>query len=272
MSRRGSAAAAFSLGVLITSASAAQGNTSDEEVTGEARSEREASPAVRASTMVPFTTSPSGGLTYGVVTSGFDGARNAVIYNAYADAKVYGGLSVRAGYASPDLAGRASALFGPRLQLLQQDRHGLDLGVALFYMPQNIYDEGLLTAKLSLGRSFGPMRVLMHVAYGQDPEGDDHQAEAAAATLYRLSDALFAGVDARVRALVATSDDKHAGLREPVLDLAAGPMLTYRFGMFAVVTQVGASALWMDRKPRVLPATQASTAGAFALLGMSLML
>jgi hypothetical protein len=266
MARRG-AWAGLALAVLAPFGASAQGT--DDEATSKGAAVGRPDASVLATTMLPFTTTPSGGLTYAVVTSGFDGARHVAIYNAYADAKIYGGLSVRAGYASPDLSGGASAAFGPRMQLLEQHRHGVDLGVALFYMPQNIYGEGLITGKVSLARAFGAVRLLGHVAYGQDPEGDDHQAEGAAAMMFRVSDALFVGVDGRARALVGSSDAKHTGLREPVFDLAAGPLATYRVGMFALMAQVGASVLWMDQ--RVLPVI-GTTKGAYGLFGASLTL
>jgi hypothetical protein len=251
---------------LFASRSAAAQATPDQPAHIETAVDAEARAATLATTLLPLTMTPSGGFTYGVVSSGYDGARGVAMYNLYADAKVFGALSVRAGYASPDLSGSGSALFGPRFQLFEQQRHGVDVGVALFYMPQNIYDEGLIVGRLSLGRRFGRLHLVGHVGYGQDPEGDDHQAEAAAGALFRIGNGCFIGFDGRVRALVATSDAKHARLSEPVRDAMFGPMLTYRLGLFAVVAQGGASALWIDQKP----GGYESKVGAFGVLGASL--
>src|SRR5262249_33844410 len=100
------------------------------------------SAAASAGAFLPLTVAASSQSTYGTLASGYEGARKAMLYQGYADAHVVGGLSIRAGYASHDLSGDPTALFGARYQLLRQDRHGFDLGVGLFYMPQDIDGEG----------------------------------------------------------------------------------------------------------------------------------
>ncbi len=215
---------------------------SEPPVAAEPRSTRTGR-AVSAGAFLPFTVGASSDATYGTAASGYDGARRAIVYEGTADAHVIGGLSVRAGYASHDLWGRASAVFASRYQLLSQKRHGIDLGVALAYLPQNIEGEGLVKASLLVGRNLGQLGLFSSMSYGQDSEGDDHQAELAVGTLYPLVPAVFVGADARARMLVFSSDTKHGAIAQPVVDVAAGPLAHYVLGPMVLTSQVGVSAL-----------------------------
>jgi len=195
---------------------------------------------------LPYFVGASSDATYGKFASGYDGARRTLVYDAAADAHVIGAFSVRAGYASHDLSGHASALLGGRFQLVSQKQHGLDFGIGLFYLPQDIAGEGLVKASLSLGRNFGALAIFTTVSYGQDPEGDDHHAELAVGSLLPLGPAVFVGFDGRARALVFSADAKHNGISEPVFDVALGPLAHYLIGPIVLTSQVGASALAIE--------------------------
>jgi hypothetical protein len=168
------------------------------------------------------------------------------LYQAAADAHIAGGLSLRAGFSSHDLSGDASALFGGRFQFMSQQRHGLDLGVGAFYMPHDIEGEGLIKASVLVGRNFGAVALFGAMSYGQDPEGDDHRAELAMGSLLPVGSAIFVGLDARLRALVFSSDAKHDGMFEPVVDLAVGPLVHYVLGPIVLTGQTGMSALVIE--------------------------
>jgi hypothetical protein len=235
----------LSLAATILAARAARAETGEDVVVDEPQPVG-AGHATSAGAFLPLTIGASSDATYGRATSGYDGARRAFVYDAAADAHVAGGLSVRAGYASYDLSGHASALLGGRFQFLSQKRHGLDMSVGLFYLPQDIEGEGLVKASLLFGRNFGPLALFSSVSYGQDPEGDDHHAELAMASLVPLAPSVFVGIDARGRALVFSSDAKHNGISEPVLDIALGPLAHYILGPVVLTSQIGMSALAIE--------------------------
>jgi hypothetical protein len=221
---------------------------------------------------LPFTLGPSSRSTYGTLVSGYDGARKVGLYQGYADAHVYGGFSVRAGYASHDLSDNASALLGGRFQFLQQDRHGLDLGVGLFYVPHDVEGEGLIKGSLLLARRLGDLALFSTLSYGQDPEGDDHRAELSAATSYSVLPVLFVGLDARGRAPVFSSDAKHDGMIEPVFDAVVGPFGQYLFGPVVITGQLGLSALVIEGPRASTQPTREAHYGPIGLLGAGLSL
>jgi hypothetical protein len=199
-----------------------------------------------AGAFLPFTLGASTGSTYGSAFTGYDGARRVVLYEAAADAHIVGGLSLRAGFSSHDLSGDASVLFGGRFQVMSQKHYGLDLTVGAFYLPHDIEGEGLIKASVLVGRNFGAVAFFGAMSYGQDPEGDDHRAELAMGTLLPVGEAIFVGLDARLRTLVFSSDKKHDGMFEPVIDLAVGPLVHYVLGPIVLTGHAGLSALAID--------------------------
>jgi len=192
---------------------------------------------------LPFTIGPSTAETYGRIISGYDGAREDFVYEAFADAHVIGGLAIRAGYLSSDLSGHASALLGARFQFLSQERQGLDMAAGLFYMPQDLDGEGLVKARLLLGRNVGVVRLFANVGYGQDPEADDGQAELAMGLLLPTAPSLLLGLDARGRARVFSTDEKHTGIYEPIFDVVVGPVAHYVLGPLVLTSHAGWSSV-----------------------------
>jgi hypothetical protein len=199
-----------------------------------------------AGAFLPFTQGAASDATHGNALTGYDGARRAVLYEAVADAHVIGGLSLRAGFSSHDLSGHASALFGGRFQFMSQKHDGLDLGAGAVYLPEDIDGEGFVKASLLVGRNFGAVALFGAMSYGQDPEGDDHRAELSMGSLLPVGAAAFVGFDARLRALVFSSDKKHDGISEPVVDLAVGPLAHYLLGPVVLTGQAGMSALAIE--------------------------
>lgn len=199
--------------------------------------------ATNAGAFLPFTVGVSTDATYGRVDSGYDGARKAFVYGAIADAHVVGGLAIRAGYSSSDLSGHASALLGGRFQLLSQERQAVDMAAGLFYLPQDIEGEGLVKATLFLGRNVGQARLFANLGYGQDPEGDDGQGEVSMGFLLPSAPALLLGFDARGRARVFSTDEKHNGSYEPILDVLAGPVAHYVLGPLVLTGHTGWSSV-----------------------------
>jgi hypothetical protein len=214
---------------------------------------------------LPFTIGAATDATSGKVLSGYDGGRRTVVYDGAADAHVIGGLSVRAGYSSHDLSGHASGLLGARFRFLSQERQGVDAGVGLFFLPQGIDGEGLVRASMFVGRNVGNVGLFGSVSYGQDPEGDDHQLELTLGSLVPVTHAVFLGADARARALVFSSDEKHDGITEPVFDLALGPVAHYVLGPLVLTAEAGMSALAL-RGPRA--SLRSTTEAQYGALGL----
>jgi hypothetical protein len=255
----------------LATADGAAVESADQERAVEPPGEPPARGAAADGAFLPFTLAASSRPTFGVVNSGYDGARKVVLYQAMADAHVVAGLSVRAGYSSHDLSGQPSALLGGRYQLLNQASHGLDLGVGLFYAPHDVEGEGLVKGSVALHRRLGKLALFTTFGYGQDPEGDDHRAEASVASLYVVVPAFFVGVDARARALVFSSDEKHDGVTEPVFDVAAGPLAQYLVGPVALSGQAGLSAVRFETHGP-LPPPSDTRYGVMALLSAGLSL
>lgn len=192
---------------------------------------------------LPFTTGASTAAMYGRMASGYDGARKEFVYDAIADARVVGGLAIRAGYQSSDLSGHASAVLGARFQFLSQMQHGLDMAAGLFYLPQDLDGEGLVKASVMVSRSLGDVRLFGNLVYGQDPEADDGQAELAMGFLVPAASSLSLGLDARGRARVFTTDAKHDGSYAPTFDIVAGPVAHYLLGPVVLTGHAGWSSV-----------------------------
>jgi hypothetical protein len=92
--------------------------------------------------------------------------------------------------------------------------------------------EGELEALASFGHTFGAVRAVANVAYGQDPEGNERDGELAlGAQLHPLA-SLFAGAVARYRDALGSRGELGV-----VRDVFAGASATYvvdRFGISAL--------------------------------------
>ena len=238
--------AALSLATLAATGHAFGAEPTSAPGTSEQPRRTGAGESTSAGAFLPFTLGASSNSTYGNALTGYDGARRAVLYEAAADAHIAGGLSLRAGFSSHNLSGHASALLGGRFQFMSQKHDDLDLGVSAFYLPQDIDGEGLVKASVLIGRNFGAVALFGAMSYGQDPEGDDHRAELAMGSLLPVASTIFVGLDARWRALVFSSDAKHIGMSEPVMDLTVGPLAHYVLGPVVLTGQAGLSALAIE--------------------------
>jgi hypothetical protein len=174
--------------------------------------------------------------------AGHDGSRRSAIMEATTEVRLLPFLALRGGavYTQTD-GGRARPSGGLRAQALRQAAHGVDASVAVAYRPEGFTEpEGELEAVLAVARRFGRLGAFANVAYGQDPEGHERDAEARIATLWNATTSTSVGVDARVRTALGTSP---AGTTEPRLDVAGGPLAVIAIGPVALLGQVGASAL-----------------------------
>lgn len=179
---------------------------------------------------------------HAAVWAGYDSAHEGSVVRSFVDATVYGPLSIRAGISYlPETPERsAQPHVGARLSLLNEDTHGLALGVGAFYrMERFTQEEGLAQALLSVGKHFGRTGVFANVVYGQDVEGDDREGELLVGVLHALSARLQLGVEARARFNLGSSDEKRREQPLSSFDAHLAPTLSYALGPLALFAEVG---------------------------------
>jgi hypothetical protein len=187
-----------------------------------------------------------GQTAYGVGTGGYDSARGTALFEAAAEARVWGPISVRGGavYTTRDRQLRPAV--GARVQALTQARHGVDATVGLSYRPEGLTEaEGELEALVAVGGRAGATYLGGNLLYGQDPEGHERDGELRLALTRPVLSSLFLGWDSRLRLALGGS----GGAGEPTLDALAGPAATVLAGPVALLVQGGASAVRLRGAP-----------------------
>jgi hypothetical protein len=187
---------------------------------------------------------------------GYDGARSAPIGSATAEVRVWGPFAVRGGAEYSSVRREPRPSIGGRVQLLRQERHGIDGSVSVFYRPEGFTEpEGEIETIVALGRRFDRVAVLANLVYGQDPEGNERDGELRFASLYAAGRWTF-GLDSRLRFAMGT---QKRAMAEPKLDLLAGPVAAAAVGPVAVFAQAG---------PSLLKLSGTTSAGMAALAGV----
>lgn len=126
---------------------------------------------------------------------------------------------------------------GGMVHLLDEARHGVDANGYLLYKAEGFSEpEGELEALASFGHTFGAVRAVANLAYGQDPEGNERDGEVAVAAQLHPADPLYAGVVGRYRDALGSRGE--GGV---VRDLFAGVGATYALDRFGVSGLVGLS-------------------------------
>jgi hypothetical protein len=178
---------------------------------------------------------------------GYDSARRSAVVGASAEVGLTRWLSMRAGFVYvPQDALNATARpnLALRAQVLGQAGVGVDASVALAYRQERFAEDGgLLEAALSVGRTDGRLSTLANVAYAQDPEGDDHEAELRAAALYRVATSIGLGVQANLRRDLGSTDARRATRIQPDSELTAGPVASYNVGPWVALVHAGVSTM-----------------------------
>jgi hypothetical protein len=216
--------------------------------------------AVADGVLLPSTLSPRVGANAALALgfAGYDGARSAPIGSATAEVRVWGPFAIRGGveYSSARKEGRPT--IGGRVQLLRQNRHGVDGSVSVFYRPEGFTEpEGEIESFVSLGRRGERVSVFGNLVYGQDPEGNERDGEVRFASLYGFGRWSF-GLDSRLRFAIGTQKGTMAAA-EPKFDLLAGPVASATVGPVAFFAMGG---------PSVLKVSNATSSGVAALGGV----
>jgi hypothetical protein len=200
--------------------------------------------SVAAGSYLPLSLPPDVGVAtaHAAAQAGYDGARDAATLRSFAQATVYGPLALRLGVASSN-AGRVAPSVGGRVQLLNQREHGVGFAASVFYKAEGFTElEGEIEGVLSVARRFDVWLLLSTLAYGQDPEGRERDAEVGLACMLQLSQIAHLGLDARGRFGLGEEEEAERAA-EPESDLQAGPVLSLALGPVVVSAQAGVSAL-----------------------------
>jgi hypothetical protein len=216
--------------------------------------------AVRGGALLPSTLAPrvgdTGALAFGF--AGYDGARSAPLGSATAEARIWGPLAIRGGAEYSDVRQRLRPTIGGRVQLLRQERHGVDGSLSVFYRPEGFTEpEGEIESFISIGRRFDRVTVLGNLVYGQDPEGNERDGELRLAALAAAGRWTF-GVDSRMRFALGTQRGANAQA-EPKFDLLAGPTAALVVGPVAFFAEAG---------PSVVKLTSNASTGLAAVAGV----
>jgi hypothetical protein len=116
--------------------------------------------------------------------------------------------------------------------------------------------EGELEAMLAVGRQLDGFHVAGMLAYGQDPEGNERDAEIGTSIQLGVTDTVYAGVAGRYRDALGST--KEALVR----DALAGGAGTWRVGRFAVGALIGIAMTETREMPRRFGAGGSLSVGA----------
>jgi hypothetical protein len=176
------------------------------------------------------------------IASGYDTASANLTVHATGEARLARWLALRAGVEATTAPDRQRPFVGVRARLLDEGADGVDGWLGLAYQQDGIRPgEGRLEVSTWFAR--GGLRA--QLAYAQDEENDDRQADVQLAALHAFADRFHAGVGARLRTDLWSDDEKRRP-GEPDLEAVVGPVADVTLGAFVVFGQVGASAVRVD--------------------------
>jgi hypothetical protein len=214
------------------------------------RAEEPALAATAAGAFLPETLSAQVGsvpmFAYG--SGGYDSSRRGPLVDSAVEAHVWGPFALRfqATYSNDTDKMRPSV--AGRVQLLRQDRHGVDGAVTVFFKTEGFTEtEGEIETFASIGHQFRQVTLIGDLVYGQDPEGNERDGELHAALFHQMR-WLMVGLDSRVRFAIGTQHG-HAATTEPVFDFLGGPVITAATGPVAIFAQAGPSAFELANSP-----------------------
>jgi hypothetical protein len=196
---------------------------------------------------LPSTSSAAAGTQAGVTNAwgGYDGAARTPVFSVGAEVRIVRRLSLIAGVAYTSANASDPGLrprLGARVQVLEEAKSGIDASAA-FVVRQDRFtsEDGLFQGSIALGRSFGATSAVVNIVYGQDGEGDDHEAELRLAGVRRIRGGLHAGVEARYMHSVDSTDPHRAALGTPSMEAMAGPLVAYTAGSWVLVAEAAIS-------------------------------
>jgi hypothetical protein len=179
---------------------------------------------------------------------GYDTASSAPVFDSAAEAKLLRPLVLRVGVDYSGDQRRMRPSVGARLQLLRQEAHGVDASLTSLFKTEGFDEtEGEIETTFAIGRRFESVYALANAAYGQDPEGNERDAELRLAG-YHGQGRLVWGIEARGRSAIG---QQHAmsSATEPRLDATVWPLALVSFGSLAFFGEAGPSAVRFEGRP-----------------------
>jgi hypothetical protein len=186
----------------------------------------------------------------GLALAGYDGAARSFRARGAAEGRILSPLSFRVEYDyGPATGALERVALGLHGSLLQQSRHGFDLGVVGLYQPREFRSEGNISLGIALARSFGPLALVLNTLVGSDSEGDDQSLEARFSALYRLRPYWVLGVDSRGRYNLS-DDEKRAKTETVDWEMQSGVVTQFGVGPLLLSALLGPSVLQRSRFDR----------------------
>jgi hypothetical protein len=226
-------------GIAIAAEGGSDGDAAEAEPAAAANAER----STAAGMFLPWTVSPRGADQRAIVQmqGGYDGARAGSTFEAATEARVIGPLSLRAGATYSDATRDMRPVFGLKLPVLSQGRHGVDGAVLVSYRGESFNLRPSIDATLAVGRRFDRLALFANLTYQQGLSDNERAGDARVAAMYRVQRRLAVGWDSRFRVDLERQQPEPAG--EADYDLVSGPLLSVPVGPVAVTAQGGASML-----------------------------
>ena len=182
---------------------------------------------------------------------GYNGAEARAELHAVVEARVIDRASV---FATTSFEARARPGVGAAYQIFDPRTRPVGLRATFAYKPEGFTEpEGELEAQLVVVRPLGRGAVRAMIAYGQDPEGNEADAEGGASYVHHIGSGFVVGASARYRYGLAIKND------EPQWDVLGGALAGWAPGAWRVELFVGGTAL--ER--------MVTKSGAVAMLGAS---
>jgi hypothetical protein len=213
------------------------------EVEGEIAS-ADVATAARDGAFLPSTLSPRVGAVPALVSAygGYDTAHATAIGTVVTEMRIWGPIAIRVGVEYSPIRNQPRPTVGGRVQLLRQERHGVDGALSVFYRPEGFTEpEGEIETFASIGRRFDRVTLLGNLVYGQDPEGNERDGEVRVGALHAAG-RFTLGLDARFRFAIGTQKGTMAAA-EPKLDVLAGPVAMAAVGPLLLFAEAGPSLL-----------------------------
>ena len=176
--------------------------------------------------------------------AGYDSARHGALFDSAAEVALWGPIAIRMGATYSDDTRRLRPSIGARVQLTHQQSFGVDTSLSGLYKAEGFDEaEGEIETTFAIGRRFERIYLFGNLSYGQDPEGNERDAEVRAALLKSQSRVVW-GFEGRGRSAIGAQHGTNSAL-EPRTDAVAGALAMVALGDFVLFAELGPSAVRM---------------------------
>lgn len=177
----------------------------------------------------------------GFFQGGYDSARQSAVFQAAAEVRVWGRLSLRGGGTYLGPAGQLRPDVALKVDALRQEVSGVDLAAAVGYEAQGFNLTPAVVARAAVGRTVKGTRLTANVGYAAGTREGERYGDLRLAAVQRVTRDVHLGVDSRFRIDLERDGAEPAG--EPEWELNAGPVAALSLGRFVLSAGGGASAV-----------------------------